>query len=278
VNLPWSTRAASPGGGRPASGERRSLASAFPRIVVDVVRPRCYRSKIKDLQVTPFALSIASVEDAVYSALRTEIGRLRLAPEERLRLEDLAGRFQVSLTPIRHALRRLEAEGLVVSVPRRGSRVAPLSVEELEEIQAIRLGLESFLARRGAERCSDGALAEMAARRVEMEDSYRRGDLDAYLGSFWSFRDACYRCAGRPRLERALGDQRFRAERYVLYLCRDVEAAAQLRHHPDRLLEACRRRDGEAAEAATRAALLWVLDRLTAMLGDAERARADLAS
>ena len=221
---------------------------------------------------------IASVEDVVYRTLRDDIGHLRLAPDERLRLEDLAGRFQVSLTPVRHALRRLESEGLVVGLPRRGSRVAPLSVDELEEIQALRLGLECFLARGGAERCTDEAVEQMAASRAEMESAYRRGDLDAYLGTFWTFRDACYRCAGRPRLERALADQRLRAERYVLFLCRDVEAAAQLRHHPDRLLEACRRRDGEAAEAVTRAALLWVLERLQAMLGEAERLSDPLAS
>jgi DNA-binding GntR family transcriptional regulator len=221
---------------------------------------------------------VASVEDAVYRALREEIGSLRLAPGEHLRLEGLARRFEVSLTPVRHALRRLESDGLVVSLPRRGARVAPLVVEELEEIQALRLGLESFLARHGAERCTDEALEEMAARRAEMEQAYGRGDLDAYLGTFWTFRNACYRCADRPRLERALAGQRLRVERYVLFLCRDVEAAAQLRHHPDRLLEACRRRNGEAAEAVTRAALLWVLERLRSMLDDVERASEVVAS
>jgi len=109
----------------------------------------------------------------------------------------------------------------------------------------------------------------MVERRAEMETAYRSGDLDDYLASFWTFRDACYRCAGRPRLERALADQRLRAERYVLFLCRDVEAAARLRHHPDRLLEACRAHDGEAAESSTRAALLSVLDELKTMLDDA---------
>src|SRR5207253_5765966 len=162
--------------------------------------------------------------------------------------------------------------------PRRGSRVAPLSVDELEEIQSLRLGLECFLSRHGAERCTDEALDEMVAHRAELEDAYRRGNLDAYLGSFWTFRDACYGCAGRPRLERALADQRLRAERYVLYLCRDVEAAARLRHHPDRLLEACRRRDGEAAESSTRAALHSVLDELKTMLDGVDRRSDTLAS
>jgi DNA-binding GntR family transcriptional regulator len=176
----------------------------------------------------------------------------------------------VSLTPVRHALRRLESEALVVSVPRRGSRVAPLSVDELEEIQVLRLGLETFLARRGAERCTDAALAKMEAARKEMERAFRAGDLDAYLGSFWSLRDACYGCAERPRLMRALEDQRIRVERYILYLCRDPKAFAALRRGPDTLLEACRARDGEAAEAATRGALVWVLGELQQRLGQAE--------
>ena len=215
---------------------------------------------------TTAPLEIPSVEDGVYRILRQEIGRLLVAPGDRLRLEELADRFQVSLTPVRHALRRLESEGLVIGIRRRGSFVAPLSVEELEEIQAIRLGLETFLSRHGAERCTEEALAAMTAARAEMEQAFLAGDLDAYISSFWSLRDACYRCAGRPRLLRALEDQRIRVERYVLTLCRDPEAFANLRRGPDTLLEACRARNGEAAEAATREALLFVLDELTAML------------
>ena len=226
-------------------------------------------------QVAP--LEIPSVEDGVYRALRQEIGQLRLAPGERLRLEELADRFQVSLTPIRHALRRLESEGLVVSIRRRGSYVAELSVEELEEIQAIRLGLETLLARYGAEQCTDTALGEMVEARAEMERAYEAADLDAYISSFWSLRDACYRCAARPRLQRALDDQRIRVERYVLTLCRDPEAFAQLRRGPDTLLDACRRRDGEAAEAATREALLRLLRDLQRMLDGAHLTTAPVA-
>jgi DNA-binding GntR family transcriptional regulator len=220
-------------------------------------------------------LEISSVEDGVYRALRQEIGRLKLVPGQRLRLEELAGRFGVSLTPVRHALRRLESEGLVVSLPRRGSRVAPLSVAELEEIQALRLGLETFLARFGAEAVTDEALDDMTLARDEMERAFRAGDLDAYLASFWSLRDACYRCASRPRLERTLQDQRVRVERYVLTLCRDPEAFADLRRGPDTLLEACRSRDGDAAEAATRDALLWVLAELRRMLENDQASTAE---
>jgi DNA-binding GntR family transcriptional regulator len=118
----------------------------------------------------------------------------------------------------------------------------------------------------------------MVARRADMEEACRRVNLEAYLATFWSFRDACYRCAERLRLERALADQRLRVERYILFLCRDVEAAAQLRQAPDRLREACRRRDSDAAERSTRDALLWVLEQLKTLLDDAERRSEPIAS
>jgi DNA-binding GntR family transcriptional regulator len=223
-------------------------------------------------------LEISSVEDGVYRSLRSAIGRLELAPGERLRLEELASRLDVSLTPVRHALRRLESEGLVVSLRRRGSRVAPLSVEELEEIQALRLGLETFLARHGAEHVTEQALLGMEGARDEMERAFRAGDLAAYIRSFWSLRDACYRCAERPRLLRALEDQRIRVERYILFLCRDPEAFADLRRGPDTLLEACRARDGEAAEAATRDALTWVLAELQRMLDNVGTSTAEVTA
>ena len=108
----------------------------------------------------------------------------------------------------------------------------------------------------------------MVRARAQMEQAFEHGDLRAYIASFWSLRDACYRCAHRPRLSRALEDQRIRVERYILFLCEDATAFGNLRHGPDTLLEACRARDGDAAEAATRDALLWVLAELQLLLGE----------
>lgn len=207
-------------------------------------------------------LKISSVEDTVYETLRAEIGGLQFAPNERLRLEELAARYGVSLTPVRHALRRLESEGLVANVLRKGAHVSPLTVDELELIQYTRCGLESPLARWGAQNSTDESLVEMAEQRLEMEAAYRNHDLESYVSCFWSFRDACYRRAGRPRLLAAVAAERIKVTRYILFLCRDVEAAAGLREPPDKLLDACRARDGETAASSTRAALLSVLDDL----------------
>lgn len=211
---------------------------------------------------------LPSVEDAVYQALRQEIWHLRLAPNERLPLVELAARYDVSLTPIRHALRRLESEGLVVNETRKGARVAALSSEELEEIQVIRCGIEGYLAAHGAVRCSDETIEELVERRIDLEEAYRSNDLAGYLRGFRDFRDVCYRCAERPRLLEAVAPQRMKADRYLLYLCRDAEAAALLRDPADQLLDACRARDAKAAESSTQKAFLWVFERLSEMLAD----------
>jgi DNA-binding GntR family transcriptional regulator len=207
-----------------------------------------------------------SVEDGVYRRLREAIAKLRLRPAERLQLERVSEMYGVSMTPVRQALRRLESEGLVESVRHRGAYVAPLSIDELEEVQAIRVGLEGLLAYHGAANITPEALLKMKRARSEMERTFRLGNVDAYIESFWSLRDACYACAGRPRATRTLADLRLRVERYVRHLCKDPEAFALLRRGPDRLLEACRANDPEAAEAATREALQWVLSEFSLML------------
>lgn len=220
---------------------------------------------------SPALLHVPSVEDSVHAALRDEILHLGLSPGARLRLELLARHYGVSQTPVRLALIRLEGEGLVQMLPRRGARVATLELPELEEVQAIRTGVEGWLARHGAPRVTDEDLETMAARLGEIDRAHGHGDLDGYLASHWRLRDVCYRAAGRSRLLAVAEEQRRRAERYLRFLCSSVEALAESREHQARLLEACRKRDGNEAEAATRAALLWTLERLAPMLDAGRR-------
>jgi DNA-binding GntR family transcriptional regulator len=206
------------------------------------------------------------VESGVYQALRDEIVDLSFAPGQRLGFDELARRYGVSHTPIRQALRRLEGEGLVILAPRRGARVAPLTFDELEEIQAVRLGAEPLLARYAATACTTRTLAEMERALGAVDAAMGTGDLDGYLEGYRTFRDTCYGAAGKPRLHRVVREQRRRAERYLRFLCDTVEALSASRYHQGALLDACRTRSGSAAEASTREALAWTLDRLASLL------------
>src|ERR1700739_2717322 len=76
-------------------------------------------------------------------AIRLAILRGQLAPGQVLKQEELAKQFGLSRAPVREALRQLEAEGLVISYPHRGTVVAELSPEEIEEVFFIRITLET---------------------------------------------------------------------------------------------------------------------------------------
>ncbi len=82
------------------------------------------------------------LREVVFLTLRSQILRGELKPGERLMEISLANRLGVSRTPIREAIRKLEHEGLVVMIPRRGAHVAEITQQELKDVLEIRKSLE----------------------------------------------------------------------------------------------------------------------------------------
>lgn len=119
-----------------------------------------------------------AAEDA-YEALRTAILSGTIRPRERLGEVELSRQFGVSRTPIREALRRLTAEGLVVFQPNRGARVAEWSLTDLQEIYEIRARLESYAAALAATRIESDCLPKMELLCDRMEELAHDGTLDA---------------------------------------------------------------------------------------------------
>jgi DNA-binding GntR family transcriptional regulator len=146
-----------------------------------------------------------TIEEAIVSG--------ELPPGTVLRQEQLSERFAVSRTPIREALRRLAALGLVSFVPNRGVRVRTLSREELREAFLVRAELESLATELAAPRMTEEDLAELEeaeARFSEATQALRarpRDDVDRWrLTSEWvranhGFHDVIYRVAGSPLVE-----------------------------------------------------------------------------
>lgn len=209
---------------------------------------------------------VAAVEAEVYDALRREITTLALAPGQRLLLAEIADRYNVSATPIRVAIHRLERDGLVVTRARRGSVVAPLALEEFERIQAHRMGLESLLALRGASRCGATEVREMQFRLSHVDRAAADLDWEAHLRGQWSLRDVCYTRAEAPHLSAELAEQRGRVERYVRLLSLDAEAVARARDYEVRLIDACQARDGQAAAQSSWAAQFWAAQQFPVLL------------
>ena len=212
----------------------------------------------------PFAIGPhRTVEQVVIAKLREAIINGSLRPGDRLTYRDLAQRFGVSVTPIRIALRELSNEGLVEMRPHTGTRVSPLSVDEIEEIFATRIGIEGWLARYGAERLDDAGLRAIRAALDELRKAEKRADLDAYLRHSWEMRAVCYGAAEKPRLF-----ERFRvlyehSSRYVFLMIADTKRLRRSREDMEVFCSACQALDGVAAQQAIQAALQTTLSYLS---------------
>jgi DNA-binding GntR family transcriptional regulator len=108
-------------------------------------------------------------QEYVYTTLLDAILRCELAPGERLVVNELAQRLNVSSIPIREALQLLQSEGLVVTVPHVGATVAPLSPEAINEVFALMEGLELVATREAARLVSRDQIAVLEGMLHEMD-------------------------------------------------------------------------------------------------------------
>ena len=191
---------------------------------------------------------VQTAEDTITRYLRDAIVRGALQPGEALNQAEIATRFGVSRIPIRNALQRLAAEGLVTIRAHRTATVTELSLEELEEIYAIRGMLE-------------GATAEIAVRALNAErmEAMRRvlealegaSDLEAWLELNQRFHACIYELANRPRTVALIHQLRQLSSPYIKHyiVSGEYRVQAQLGHH--RIFQACEQRDPQQARLET---------------------------
>ncbi len=152
--------------------------------------------------------------DEIALLLEDEIVSGRIEAGTVLRQEQLSERFGVSRTPIREALRRLSAQGLVSFTPNRGVRVRTLSRDELREAFLVRAELEGLATALAVPRMTDERLAELDAAEqrfseltLVLREKARAGEADnalavEWMGANYAFHDVVYAAADSPYLER----------------------------------------------------------------------------
>ena len=188
-------------------------------------------------------------EEFVASRLRDAILRGDLMPGERLDENALAEMLGVSRTPIRSALRVLAAESLVDLQPHRGAVVAELTPNELEEIYLVRSILEGLAARLAVPNMDD---ARIAALEAILEEVDRTQDAARWLVLNNRFHTLIYQAANRPRILSIIEYVRNLSTPYILQFIASPEHMASSRADHQRILDACRQRDGNRAEAELR--------------------------
>jgi DNA-binding GntR family transcriptional regulator len=186
--------------------------------------------------------------EAALERLREAIIMGELTPRTPLRLEDLARSLGMSISPIREAVRQLEALGLAEHVPHHGAKVMGLDVEELRELFSIRLALESMALRRAAELFEPADEEAARLHHDAYDEARRRGDTRAAVRAHTAFHFALYESARSAWLLRLIRPTWDSCERYRPVLL--AEGVVQDRHEQldVELLESC------AAHAPDRAA------------------------
>jgi len=192
------------------------------------------------------------LREIVFETLRDAIINQVLRPGERMMEIQLAEEMGVSRTPVREAIRKLELEGFVVMVPRRGAYVAGISMKDIHEVFEVRTALEVLAASLAAERITEEELEEMERRLVEEAEETEANNLRSIVEIDTSFHDLLYKAARNERLVyfvHLLQEQlqRFRSAS----LARPGRGKIALEEHR-KIVEALAERNGKLAEQLAR--------------------------
>ncbi len=168
-----------------------------------------------------------------------------------LRLDELARSLGMSISPIREAVRQLEALGLAKHIPHQGAKVLDFDVDELRDLFEVRLALESLAVRRAAERFTE-ADGEAAAHHLERFDEMRAaGDVRETMRTHTNFHFTLYEASHSPWLVSLIRPAWDRSERFRPALLASAGGPQDTHRELDeRLLTACRAHDPQAATEA----------------------------
>ncbi|HWQ15264.1 MAG TPA: GntR family transcriptional regulator [Roseiflexaceae bacterium] len=187
-----------------------------------------------------------TVTEQVYEQVRDSIRSGALAPGVRIDQAGLARRFGTSIVPVREALARLQADGLVRIVPHRGAFVEELSPEVLIDIYSMRELLEEDAARLAAPYMGEAELARLEELTNHMAEATERQDYAALFQLNREFHFTIYRAARREHLLQIIEQLWDQGDHYRrIYTELPERARLALAEHRA-ILEACRRRDQDA--------------------------------
>ena len=203
---------------------------------------------------------MARLADVAYQQLRDQILTGQLVHGERLAEEDIAENLGISRTPVREALRRLAAEGLVEVAPNRGASVARWESDDLLEIFDLRSILEAHATQRATARVTPELIATLEGICTQMEADYARSKGPQTLQALAEGNRGFHRCimeaAGAPRLAgmiESLTHVPVVMQTFTQYSDHALERSL---HHHREIIDAMKASDAEWASSVMRAHIL----------------------
>ena len=188
------------------------------------------------------------LRDVVFNTLRQAILKGELKPGERLMEIALAEKLGVSRTPIREAMRKLELEGLVVMIPRRGAQVANITEKDLNDVLEVRIALENMAIEKACKRMTEEQMRQMRHAEKEFERVLAEGNLVRIAEADVDFHEVIYQAADNARLYQVLSNLREQMYRYRVEYLKEEDTRNQLVQEHEELSKAIRERDVQKAQ------------------------------
>ena len=185
------------------------------------------------------------LRDLVFTTLRQAILKGELLPGERLMEIQLAEKMGVSRTPIREAIRKLEREGLVIMVPRKGAEVAGISEKMLRDVLEVRMTLEKLALRLAFKRQGTDLIEKLEAAEQAFQDAIEGEKLIDMAEADEQFHFLIYEAADNDKLRELLNSLKENMYRYRLEYLKDENYRRSLMEEHNAIIEAFKANDLE---------------------------------
>ena len=192
------------------------------------------------------------LRDVVFNTLRQAILRGELKPGERLMEIQLANKLGVSRTPIREAIRKLELEGLVLMIPRKGAEVAEITEKNMRDVLEVRKALEELAVQLACEKITAEEIEEMKKAAEEFRMILKNKDITEIAEADVRFHDIIYMATDNQKLILLLNNLREQMYRFRLEYIKDEDKRQILQLEHEKILAALRLRHMAEAKAVAR--------------------------
>jgi len=191
------------------------------------------------------------LRDVVFNTLRQAILRGELKPGERLMEIQLANKLGVSRTPVREALHKLEQEGLVLTIPRKGAEVADISEKSLHDVLEVRRALEALAIQLACDKMTVVQIQELADAAQAFRDTLGSDDITRIAEADVAFHDVIHLATGNQRLIQLLNNLREQMYRFrVEHLKKEYYYPQLLKEHEEMIRYIKARKKDEATKIA----------------------------
>ncbi|MCM1113686.1 MAG: GntR family transcriptional regulator [Muribaculum sp.] len=192
------------------------------------------------------------LRDVVFNTLRQAILTGELKPGERLMEIHLANMLGVSRTPIREAIRKLELEGLVTMVPRRGAEVAQITEKSMSDVLEVRRTLDALCAELACERITEEELARLKEACENFERATATKDVKIIAQADVELHDIILQATGNSRLIQLVNNLSEQMYRYRFEYIKDIDQHERLAKEHRIIYESLVSKDKERASEAAK--------------------------